>query len=145
MNVDSKGRVIIPQRYKDLLGEDFVMTMGLDSNLLLYPKETWENLIEDLEEFYDINAKAAKYYDWITGSCEEDLNVDKLGRTTIMKKFRDLLGMDKEVVFVGNRDKLSLYSKEKYEEYLNRESSTMEDNYTEVTRLRKEKRDKLSE
>ena len=99
--LDAKGRVIIPAKLREDLGESFVVTLGLDGCLFAYPMNEWEGFIEKLKE--------------LPGT-KEASELDKQGRALIPAKLREYAGLAKETVFVGVLSKIEIWSKERWDE-----------------------------
>ncbi|MCP1101341.1 division/cell wall cluster transcriptional repressor MraZ [Aequitasia blattaphilus] len=100
-NIDAKGRLMIPAKMRDDLGENFVIAKGMDNCLNVYPEEQWNTFERRLNELSTTtNAKARKLARFIQGSAN-DADLDKQGRTLIPPALRDFAKLDKEVVFVG--------------------------------------------
>ena len=97
--LDAKGRVIIPAKLREDLGESFVVTLGLDGCLFAYPMNEWEGM---LQRHFLANA----------APCE----LDKQGRALIPAKLREYAGLAKETVFVGVLSKIEIWSKERWDE-----------------------------
>ena len=112
--IDEKGRIIIPSKFRELLGDSFVVTQGLDGCLFVYPNEDWENFVEGLKKLPG-NKEARqlqRYFMAGAALCE----VDKQGRILIPQKLRQQAGLLKDVVFVGVLSKIEIWSKERWEE-----------------------------
>lgn len=112
--LDAKGRVIIPAKLRDNLGESFVVTFGLDGCLFAYPMEEWEDFANQLKALPGTKEarKLQRYFLAGAASCE----VDKQGRTLIPANLRDKAGLVKDIVFVGVLQKIEIWSKERWEE-----------------------------
>ena len=113
--IDTKGRLIIPARFREALGEEFVLTKGLDGCLSIYPMSEWESFEEKLKALplTDKNARAFSRF-FVAGAtlCE----LDKQGRILVPGTLREFAGLDKEVVLTGNLNRVEVWSKEKWEE-----------------------------
>lgn len=111
--IDAKGRIIIPSKFREQLGEEFVVTQGLDGCLFGYPKEEWEHFVTELKTLPG-NKEARqlqRYFMAGAAACE----VDKQGRILIPTKLREQAGLAKDVVFVGVVSKIEIWSKERWE------------------------------
>lgn len=111
--IDAKGRVIVPAKFRETLGEEFVVTLGLDGCLFLYPNEEWHNFVSGLKNLPGSKEarQLQRYFMAGAASCE----VDKQGRILIPIKLREQAGLEKEVVFVGVLSKIEIWSKERWE------------------------------
>lgn len=111
--IDTKGRVIVPAKFREELGEEFVLTLGLDGCLFVYSNEEWENFVNKLRELPgNKEARQLQRY-FMAGAitCE----VDKQGRILIPSKLREKAELQKDVVFVGVVGKIEVWSKERWE------------------------------
>ena len=111
--VDAKGRVIIPAKFRDELGDEFVLTLGLDGCLFVYPNDEWLNFVNDLKGLPGSKEarQLQRYFMAGAASCE----VDKQGRFLIPQKLREHAGLDKDLVLVGVLNKIEIWSKERWE------------------------------
>lgn len=118
--LDAKGRVIIPAKLRDELGESFVVTLGLDGCLFAYPMKEWESFIEKLSGLP--GTKDARTLQRAFMSNAAPCEVDKQGRALIPAKLRNAVGLEKDIVFVGVLSKIEIWSKERWEENENYEN-----------------------
>ena len=112
--LDAKGRVIIPAKLRDNLGESFVVTLGLDGCLFAYPMDEWESFVNKLKELPGTKEarKLQRYFLAGAAPCE----ADKQGRVLIPANLREQAGLSKDVVFVGVLQKIEIWSKERWQE-----------------------------
>lgn len=109
-SIDVKGRIIVPAKFREDLGEEFVVTLGLDGCLFLYPDSEWREFVEQLKHLPgNRQARQLQRY-FLAGAttCE----IDKQGRILIPAKLREHAKLEKEVVFVGVLGKIEIWSKE---------------------------------
>lgn len=113
-SIDAKGRVIVPAKFREVLGDSFVVTLGLDGCLFVYPEEEWEDFVKQLKELPGSKEarKLQRYFMAGAAPCD----VDKQGRVLIPSNLREKVGLDKEVVFVGVMSKIEIWSKERWED-----------------------------
>lgn len=112
-SIDTKGRIIVPAKFREELGEEFVVTLGLDGCLFLYPQAEWREFVEQLKHLPgNREARQLQRY-FLAGAmtCE----ADKQGRMLIPAKLREHAGLEKEVVFVGVLGKIEIWSKERWD------------------------------
>ena len=118
--IDAKGRMIIPSKFREELGENFVLTKGLDGCLSIYPNEEWKNFEEKLKALplNDKNARAfLRFFVASATMCE----LDKQGRILVPGTLREFAGLNKDVVLTGNLTRIEVWSKEKWLENSNYE------------------------
>ncbi|MGI6188954.1 MAG: division/cell wall cluster transcriptional repressor MraZ [Clostridiales bacterium] len=115
---DSKGRVIMPVKFREALGDKFVLTKGLDSCLFVYPNDEWSNFEKKLRSL-PLTSKDARAFIrfFFAGACECEL--DKQGRILIPGNLREYAGLEKELVIIGVSTRIEIWSKVKWEEYNN--------------------------
>ena len=116
--IDAKGRLIIPSKFRELLGEEFVLTKGLDGCLSIYPMNEWEAFEEKLRALPLTNKNARTFSRFFVAgatSCE----LDKQGRILVPQTLREFAGLEKDVVLTGNLNRIEVWSKEKWSENCN--------------------------
>ena len=113
-SIDAKGRVIVPAKFREVLGDSFVVTLGLDGCLFVYPEEEWEDFVKQVKELPGSKEarKLQRYFMAGAAPCD----VDKQGRVLIPSSLREKVGLDKDVVFVGVMSKIEIWSKERWED-----------------------------
>ena len=109
-NVDVKGRVSVPSKFRDDLGQSFVVTKGLDNCLFMYSKTEWETFEEKLKQLPLTNADARTFIRFFFAGATE-VEVDKQGRINIPQVLRDYAGIKKDVVIQVPKKKLAAYRK----------------------------------
>ena len=113
--LDSKGRLIIPQKFREQLGAEFVLSRGMDHCLNLYTKESWEAFIEKLSQVPELSnpdgRKVARFFIAGATTCE----VDKQGRILIPSVLREFAGLDKDVVLAGVGNRIEIWDKSAWE------------------------------
>lgn len=112
-SIDSKGRIIIPAKFREDMGDIFYITLGLDGCLFAYPKEEWLLFVEKLKTLP--GTKEARQLQRYFMSCAAECEVDKQGRILIPAKLREATAMDKDIVFVGVLNKVEIWSKERWD------------------------------
>jgi len=117
-NVDSKGRVILPAKFRELLGEMFVATKGLDRCLFIYPKEEWTILEEKLKKLPLAKQEARAFVRFFFSGAAE-LEFDKQGRVLLPNNLRDYAGLEKDIVVVGVSSRIEIWDKQAWIDYNN--------------------------
>ena len=111
--IDAKGRLIIPSKFREALGSEFVLTKGLDGCLFVFPMKEWEAFEEKLRSLPLIDKNARKFSGFFlagASTCE----LDKQGRILVPGTLREFAQMDKEVVLTGMLDRIEVWSKEQW-------------------------------
>ena len=113
-SVDPKGRLIMPAKFREALGSEFVMTKGLDECLFVYPKNEWES-IEDKFREVPLTTKDARKFSRFFFAGAASCEIDKQGRVLLPSVLRDFAGIDKDVVLVGVLNRIEIWDKAHWE------------------------------
>jgi MraZ protein len=115
-SIDPKGRVIMPSKFRDGLGEKFIVTKGLDECLFAYSAEEWGNIEAKLKTlpFTDKDVRAFVRF-FFAGAAECEM--DKQGRILIPQNLRDHAHLDKDIYVIGVSSRVELWDKNKWENY----------------------------
>ena len=117
-SIDEKGRLIIPAKLRNDLGESFVICNGLEGCLFMYSQEEWDEFVAALETLPRMNKDARKFKRYFFGSASEG-NFDKQGRASISPSLRKTAQLEKDVVLVGVQDRVEIWDKALWEERSN--------------------------
>lgn len=126
-NIDEKGRLIIPSKFRYDLGEKFIVTRGLEGCLFVYSNEDWNNIINKLKELPFTN-KDARIFMRMFLSGATECEIDRNGRINISTPLINYASIEKECVVIGVNDRLEIWSKEKFDNFFNENI----DNYSDV-------------
>lgn len=110
-SIDPKNRVIIPAKFRESLGEKFVMTAGLDGCLYLCTYKDWEAFATQLSGL-PFTRESREFQRHFTQNAAE-IEIDKQGRALIPANLKMRAGIEKDVVFVGVISKVELWAKER--------------------------------
>nr|WP_263328105.1 division/cell wall cluster transcriptional repressor MraZ [Neobacillus sp. Marseille-Q6967] len=126
-SIDNKGRMIVPSKFRDELGEMFIITRGLDQCLFGYPLSEWA-LIEEKLKGLPLTKKDARAFTrfFFSGATESEL--DKQGRINIPAPLLQYAKLEKECVILGVSNRIEIWSKQIWEEYF----SQSEDSFAEI-------------
>ena len=115
-NIDDKGRLTIPSKFREELGKEFIITRGLDGCLFVYHQDEWETKVSELKTlpFTKKDARAFVRF-FLSGAtvCE----FDKQGRVNITLPLASYADLDKECVIIGVNDRLEIWSKTNWEKF----------------------------
>lgn len=114
-NLDAKGRVSIPSKFRDDLGGSFVLSKGLDNCLYAYSVSEWETFKNELLTMRGSNAQKIRRF-FFSGATE--CEIDSQGRVVIPPNFREYAELLKEVVIVGVSNRAEIWNKENWEKYI---------------------------
>ena len=112
---DPKGRLIVPSKFREGLGDTFVITKGLDGCLLAYDKQEWQIVTEGLHNLSLVD-KAGRQFTRFFFAGAAEIEMDKQGRILVPTDLRDYAGLEKDVVLIGMADKIEIWSKERWED-----------------------------
>lgn len=126
-SIDAKGRAIIPAKFREELGSEFVITKGLETCLFIYSMDQWKKFQEKLTDL-PLTSKESRAFirRFFAGAVECEL--DKQGRVTIPQHLREHGAIDKELVTIGVNDRIEIWSKDNWESY----SESIDDDYEEI-------------
>ena len=112
--VDAKGRLIVPSKFRDQLGDEFVVTKGMDGCLFVYANEDWKAFEEKLATLPMTNKEARMFTRFFLAGAAT-LEVDKQGRILLPANLREFASLEKDVVLVGVETRIEIWSKENWE------------------------------
>lgn len=125
-NIDEKGRLIMPSKFRNDLGETFVVTRGIDSCLFVYPMETWNNLTSKLNEL-SFTKKDVRSFQRFFLSGATICEFDKQGRINITSPLADYAKLNKECVVIGVNDRIEIWSKDNFDKFLDENIDNVSD------------------
>lgn len=123
-NMDTKGRVSIPSRFRDDLGGTFVLSKGLDDCLYAYSVKEWEGFQSELLALRGADAQKVRRF-FFSGAAE--CEIDAQGRVVIPPNFREYAGLKKELVILGVSNRAEIWDKNKWEAYISDSSFDSEE------------------
>ena len=111
--VDQKGRLIIPNKFRNLLGEVFVNNKCIDECLEIYDKETWDKFSEKINSLPYSNPNARDFKRIFIGRAL-DVSPDKMGRVQLSIALRNVAGLKQDITFLGVGDHIELWDTETF-------------------------------
>lgn len=115
-NIDAKGRLIVPAKFREPLGETFVVTRGLDQCLFGYPLSEWQRLEEKMKQL-PLTKKDARAFTRFFFSGAVECELDKQGRVNLPSNLLGYAKLEKECVILGVSDRIEIWSKELWADY----------------------------
>ena len=112
-NVDAKGRIIMPAKLRDDIGDKFIITKGLDGCLFAYSLNEWANFEEKLKALPLAQKNARNFVRFFLSGAVE-CEIDKQGRFLIPSNLREAAKLEKDAVIVGVGTRLEIWDKEKW-------------------------------
>ena len=113
-NIDKKGRIIIPAKFREELGDHVIFTRGLDGCLAVYTKEQWETIYEQLMKLPSTKKDARMFVRMMTSKAAE-CEIDAQGRVLIPSPLVKLAELVKECMVIGAANHVEIWSRERWE------------------------------
>ena len=126
-NIDEKGRLIIPSKFRDDIGEKFVVTRGLDGCLFVYALNEWKAIIAKLKDL-PFTKKDARTFNRFFLSSATVCEFDKQGRINLPSSLINYADLKKECTIIGVNDRLEIWATDKFD-------SLIEDNLSAINDL----------
>jgi MraZ protein len=109
-SVDDKGRVIIPLRFRNELGNTFIITKGLDKSLFVYRDKDFQEMEDQLMSQPALDRHTIRLQRWFSAEAVET-QVDNQGRVAIPSNLREFAAIDEEVAIVGAGKRIEVWSR----------------------------------
>lgn len=116
-NIDAKGRIILPSKFRPELGDRFIVTKGFDGCLYGYAVDEWKGIEEKIKTLPLITGKDARNFTRFFFSSAIECEIDSQGRILISSSLREFAELTKEVVIIGVSSRIEIWSKSKWEAY----------------------------
>lgn len=133
-SIDAKGRLIMPAKLREDIGEKFVVTKGLDGCLFAYSQEEWKNFEEKLKSLPLTNKNARDFVRFFLAGATE-CEIDKQGRFLISGNLREYATLEKEAVIIGVATRIEIWNKDKWKEYSSDENISADEIAENMTML----------
>ena len=124
--IDEKGRIIIPVKFREALGKEFIITRGIENCLFVYSKENWAQITNKLSSL-PFTKKDARTFNRFFMSGATDVELDKQGRVNISGPLIDYANLTKDCVIIGTGDRLEVWSQESWESFFDSTKDSMSD------------------
>ena len=115
-SLDVKGRLIMPSKLREDMGEKFIITKGLDSCLFVFSQTEWLKFEEKLKTLPLTNKNARDFVRFFLSGATE-CEIDKQGRFLVAANLRQYANMEKDVVIIGVGTRLEIWDKERWTNY----------------------------
>ncbi len=115
-SLDEKGRVSVPAKYREQLGDTFILTKGLDGCLFIYPASEWVLFEQKLKNLPLTNTNARKFVRFFLSGAVE-CNTDKQGRILIPLNLRAYSKIERDIVFIGMSNRIEIWSNTNWDAY----------------------------
>ncbi len=125
-NIDEKGRIAIPSKYRELLGSTFVITRGIEHCIYVYPTDTFNHIVTKLESlpFTKKDARAFMRF-FMSGATAVEL--DKQGRINIPSPLTNYANLSKKCVIAGTGDRLEIWNEDDFNLFMSSCNDEMSD------------------
>ena len=124
--IDEKGRIIIPSKFREELGNSFVITRGIEDCLFVYSLEAWEKIVDKLSAL-PFTRKDARTFNRFFMSGATDVELDKQGRVNVSAPLIDYAKLKKDCVIIGTGDRLEIWSQESWGSFFDSTKNSMSD------------------
>ncbi len=114
--LDPKGRVSLPARFREVFAEGAVLTLGQDGCLFCFPRAEWERRSDEVRELPLSDTEARAYARMFFGKAEQ-IELDSQGRLLIPQRLRQEAGIRKEAVVLGVFDRMEIWDREAHDRY----------------------------
>lgn len=115
-SIDAKGRYIIPAKFREELGEKFVLVKGLDACIFIYPLAKWQAVLESLDQLSTTDPRARRFSRSFTARAF-DVEIDKQYRVVLPPVLREYAGIEKEIMTIGATSRLEIWDRQRWLEY----------------------------
>ena len=133
-NLDAKGRVSVPAKFREDLGHTFIVTKGLDNCLFAYSKEEWKTFEEKLKNLPLTNMNARNFIRFFFSGATE-CEIDKQGRINIPQNLREYASLSKDVYIIGVSTRVEIWDKEKWDNYTSPENMDLDEIASQMSNL----------
>ena len=112
--IDAKGRLISPAKFREVLGDEFVVTKGMDGCLFVFDNSEWQAFAEKLRSLPMIDKEVRQFTRFFLAGAAS-VEVDKQGRILLPSVLRDFAGITKDTVLIGVGSRIEIWSKDRWE------------------------------
>jgi len=126
-NIDEKNRLVIPSKFREELGNEFIVTRGLDKCLFVYSMVEWNKIVEKLKALPFTHKDARNFTRFfLSGAASSEL--DRSGRVSLTSPLIEYADITKECVIIGANDRIEIWAKESWDKFL----SDNEENFSDI-------------
>lgn len=116
-SLDSQRRVTIPKSLREQLGQNPILTRGLDGGLFFFPQSAWIAIVNNLENQPFTKKKNRDFLRYFSNEAYQ-VEPDALGRVTVPESLAQQAGLTKDVVIVGSLQYLEVWDRDQYHQYV---------------------------
>ena len=125
-SIDEKGRIIIPAKFREELGDTFIVTRGIENCLFVYSNDNWDKICQKLNSL-PFTKKDARVFNRFFMSGATNVELDKQGRINIAAPLITHANLKKDCVIIGTGDRLEIWSQASWENFFNSTKDSMSD------------------
>lgn len=133
-NIEAKGRLAIPKKFRKDLGKSSVLTRGLDGCLFLFPRERWAEIAKKLSQTPLTSLDARAFTRLLTYEAFE-VDFDFQGRILLPEVLKKFASLTKQAVVAGSLDRVEIWAKEKFVTYQKKIEKTSDQIAERLTNL----------
>lgn len=115
-NLDAKGRLTLPSKFRDDLGEEFFITKGMDNCLFVFPQNEWDKIDEKINGL-QLSRKESRGLARLFYAGAINVSLDKMGRVLLPQSLRNYAKLGKEAIIIGVSSRVEIWDKEAWESY----------------------------
>ena len=124
--IDEKGRIIIPAKFREALGKEFIITRGIENCLFVYSLQNWAKITDKLSSL-PFTKKDARTFNRFFMSGATNVELDKQGRVNISQPLTQYANLIKDCVIIGTGDRLEIWSQESWNSFFDSTKDSMSD------------------
>ena len=124
--IDEKGRIIIPAKFREALGDSFIVTRGIENCLFVYSIESWNKICDKLNSL-PFTKKDARVFTRFFMSGATEVELDKQGRVNITSPLIKYANINKDCVIIGTGDRLEIWAQESWDDFFDSTKDNMSD------------------
>ncbi len=135
--IDEKGRTALPKKFREVLGDNIILTLGYENSLIIVSKDLWSNLLEGTAGRPFIEYETRETQRFLLGGATEAA-LDSKGRFILPAYLREFAKVSDEVVFLGLSRYVEVWDKKRWQEY----RENLEENIEGISKRLVDKKDK---
>jgi len=124
--IDDKGRIIIPAKFREELGDNFIIARGIENCLFVYSNENWNKICDKLNSL-PFTKKDARVFNRFFMSGATNVELDKQGRVNVTTPLISYANIKKDCVIIGTGDRLEIWSLEAWNSFFDSTKDSMSD------------------
>lgn len=133
-NIDVKGRVFMPAKFREELGDKFVMCRGTVKCVFVFSKEGWNDFTSNIVNIPTTDMKLQTFIRRLYASASE-ADTDKQGRILLPQKLREYAGLEKEAIVNGVQNRVEIWNPEQWDNYLDGSDEDFDEIFAKLAEL----------